>query len=285
MNKIKILIVGNKGLLGESLMNISGSFNYEITGIDLESVDISDTDSVRRYFEGKNFDWLVNCAAYTDVDGAEVKRETAMAINAKGPENLATICKEKDINFLHISTDMVFTGIKEEGEFNEDALPNPVNFYGLSKLEGEKSSMKIYNSNLWIVRTSWLYGGKGDKRKGFVNKVIDWASKNDVLSVVDDEIGSPTFIKDLSYFIFEIIADDGGKYPPGIYHAVNLGEVSRYEVAEEINKILKLGKTINRASIKNFNRPAKVSHKSILKNTKLPQARHWKDALREYLGE
>lgn len=285
MNKIKILIVGNKGLLGGALMDASVSHNYEITGIDLESIDISGIDSVRRYFEGKKFDWLVNCAAYTDVDGAETNKEMAMAINAKGPENLATICKEKNINFLHISTDMVFTGIKEQGEFNEDAPPNPVNFYGLSKLEGEKSAMKIYDSNLWMIRTSWLYGGKGDKRKGFVNKVIDWASKNDVLSIVDDEIGSPTFIKDLSDFIFEIIANSGEKYPPGIYHAVNLGKASRYEAAEEINKILKLGKTINRASIKDFNRPAKVSYKSILKNTKLPQARHWKDALGEYLSE
>lgn len=265
-------------------MNVSDSFNFEITGIDLESIDISNIDSVRSYFKEKKFDWLVNCAAYTDVDGAEASKEIAMAINANGPENLAIICKENNINFLHISTDMVFTGTKEQDEFDEYALPDPVNYYGLSKLEGEKLAMKIYDSNLWIVRTSWLYGGKGDKRKGFVNKVIDWATRNSTLSIVDDEIGSPTFVKDLADFIFEIIAGGEKKYPAGIYHTVNLGEVSRYEVATEINKILKLGKTINRASIKDFNRPAKVSYKSILKNTKLPQARHWKDALNEYLA-
>lgn len=285
MNKIKILIVGNKGLLGGTLMDASVSHNYAMIGIDMESIDISDADSVNRYFEGKKFDWIVNCAAYTDVDGAEANKETAIAINAKGPANLARICKKKNINLLHISTDMVFTGTKEEGEFNEGASPNPVNFYGLSKLKGDKLAMKIYDSGLWIVRTSWLYGGKGDKRKGFVNKVIDWASKNDILSIVDDEIGIPTFIKDLSIFILEIITNGGEKYPPGIYHAVNLGEASRYEVAQEINKILKLGKTINKAGIKDFNRPAKVSYRSILKNTKLPLARHWRYALCEYLSE
>jgi len=225
---------------------------------------------------------MINCAAYTNVDEAETEKETAIKINATGPENLAKIAKKKNIRYLHISTDMVFSDKKSKNIFDEADQINPINFYGYSKAEGEKRILNFYPENSWIIRTAWLYGGKGKNKKGFVFKVMDWAEKNNTIRVVTDESGSPTYTKDLAERILVIVLNSK-KYGPGIYHVVNEGLASRFELAIEVKKILNLKVKIEPASLKDFNRPAQVSHISQLQNTKLPPMRNWKKALKECL--
>ena len=179
---------------------------------------------------------------------------------------------------MHFSTDYVFDGEKSEG-YSETDSPSPVSVYGTSKAEGEKELMKN-TDKFWLIRTAWLYGPGG---KNFVDTIINLAGKNEgqPLKIVNDQIGNPTLSSDLAQAVLGLLK--GKSY--GIYHMVNGGTCSWYEFAQEIFKILGIPQKIVPITSEELNRPAKRPKYSILKSSRLPALRHWKEALAEYLKE
>lgn len=279
MDRIKVLVTGSGGLLSSQFKKLNAPL-FEFSFLNEHELDITDENSVSK-IKGR-FDFIFNCAAYTDVDAAESNQEIALKINETGTKNLSNCVFDSKTKLIHVSTDMVFTGTKDSS-FNEDEATNPVNFYGKSKALGEEAILKTAPNNSYILRTSWLYGtDEVNNHKGFVNKFLDWASKNPELKIVTDEVASPTYAKDLAIRML-FIAMNSESIKPGIFHVTNDGFCSRFELASEIKRILNLENKISEAKIADFNRPAKVSESSVLINNKLPKMRFWKDALFDYL--
>ena len=267
---MKILVTGANGMLGQDLCPILEDIGAFVVETDIDTLDITNFENVQKVLTYEKPDYVIHCAAYTNVDKAEKDLETARLINAKGTENIAKICSELDITLIYISTDYVFDGTKKEPYTPED-VPNPINNYGLTKLEGE-NAVKKYCKKYYIARTSWLYGHHG---KNFVETMISLSNKPE-LKVVDDQIGCPTWTCELSNGIVKLF-----KKPYGIYHLCGSGYTSWYGFAKEIFE--KSGIQINLIPCKTeeFPRPAKRPKYSVMQNNKI--CRNWKSALKDYL--
>lgn len=234
---LSILVVGAEGQLGSELKRCLTEMKAEIASIpsaykdasvlyrDIDTLDITDQDSVRAVFEEARPDIVFNCAAFTNVDGCEDNEELALAINASGPKHLARASKEFDSKLVHVSTDYVFSGRDSTPRIESDATV-PVSAYGRTKLAGE-IAVRENCENYFIVRTAWLYGYKG---KNFVKTMIDLGKKYDEVTVVDDQFGNPTSANDLAYTLLTLALTD--EY--GIYHATNEGTCSWAEFASAI---------------------------------------------------
>lgn len=225
---ITVLVTGSNGQLGKCLQDIS----KESMGINWifkssKELDITNEDSITKVFNNNKIDYLVNCAAYTAVDKAESEPEKAFLVNAEGVKLLANACKEYNATLIHISTDFVFDG-KQSTPYIETDLPNPINVYGASKLKGEQYVKEILEK-YFIIRTSWVYSEHGNN---FVKTMLRLANEKDKISVVDDQIGSPTYACDLAKCIIHIIGVKSQEY--GLYHFSNLGEISWYDFAKAI---------------------------------------------------
>ena len=211
----KVLILGSSGMLGSYLCNLLEEKYPEFKVIRNDKaeggIDITDEQQVREMVFETNADYVVNCAAFTDVNAAEDNPEIAFKVNADAPEYMAKVCKEQDIPFLHISTDYVFGDNKEDGYKEDHSEFNPLNVYGESKLDGEQRVLETGGKN-YILRTSWLFGPGATN---FIEKISKYAKELPVLKVVTDEVGCATYVKDLSEVI--ILALEG-KIDPGIYH-------------------------------------------------------------------
>ena len=205
-----ILVVGAHGMLGRDLMTVLPG---EHRGVDIDDVDITSQESVRTLMVTLKPEVVVNVAAYTDVDGCETKRELAYAVNGDGVGNLARVTADIGAKLVHISTDYVFDGSKGS-PYREDDPTGPLSVYGQSKLLGEQNAR--LNPDHLIIRTQWLYGLHG---KNFVETMLTLAAERTVLSVVDDQIGSPTWTVDLALAIRALLATDCR----GTYHAANAG--------------------------------------------------------------
>ena len=229
---LSILVTGSNGQLGMSIQEIKGQFTENIVFhfTDANELDISNEKAVRNFFKNKNYDYCINCAAYTAVDNAEDNKDLAYAINADGSKYLAKVCDEYNCIFIHVSTDFVFDGTKEEPYTTLDQ-PRPLNIYGASKLEGERLIQKVAKK-YFIIRTSWVYSEFGNN---FVKTMIKLGKEKDRLDVVSDQIGSPTYARDLAHFLLKIILDKNHKY--GIYHFSNEGVLSWYDFAQAIIKL------------------------------------------------
>ncbi|SKB50842.1 dTDP-4-dehydrorhamnose reductase [Maribacter arcticus] len=229
---LSILVTGSNGQLGMSIQEIKGQFTENIVFhfTDANELDISNEKAVRNFFKNKNYDYCINCAAYTAVDNAEDNKDLAYAINADGSKYLAKVCDEYSCIFIHVSTDFVFDGTKEEPYTTLDQ-PRPLNIYGASKLEGERLIQKVAKK-YFIIRTSWVYSEFGNN---FVKTMIKLGKEKDRLDVVSDQIGSPTYARDLAHFLLKIILDKNNKY--GIYHFSNEGVLSWYDFAQAIIKL------------------------------------------------
>tara|TARA_R110000744_G_scaffold228073_1_gene346061 strand:+ start:255 stop:1115 length:861 start_codon:yes stop_codon:yes gene_type:complete len=229
---LSILVTGSNGQLGMSIQEIKGQFTENIVFhfTDANELDISNEKAVRNFFKNKNYDYCINCAAYTAVDNAEDNKDLAYAINADGSKYLAKVCDEYNCIFIHVSTDFVFDGTKEEPYTTLDQ-PRPLNIYGASKLEGERLIQKV-TKKYFIIRTSWVYSEFGNN---FVKTMIKLGKEKDRLDVVSDQIGSPTYARDLAHFLLKIILDKNHKY--GIYHFSNEGVLSWYDFAQAIIKL------------------------------------------------
>ncbi|MBU0549327.1 MAG: dTDP-4-dehydrorhamnose reductase, partial [Candidatus Omnitrophica bacterium] len=231
MAETKVLVTGSKGMLGSILTEVL-SAEFEVKGIDIEDSDIIDTEKTTKIIKNYNPGIIIHTAGFTDVDECELNQKKAFSINSLGTKNVAGAANEVGATLFYISTDYVFDG-KKSIPYTESDIPNPVNIYGKSKLEGEE----IIRNNLtkyFILRTSWLFGPRG---KNFVSTILQKAKENDRLQVVDDQVGSPTYTLDLAdaiRFLLSTLNSQllSGYY--GIYHITNAGSCSWYEFAKEI---------------------------------------------------
>ncbi|TPN87871.1 dTDP-4-dehydrorhamnose reductase [Aquimarina algicola] len=230
--KNKVLVTGSDGQLGQCLKKIKNSYlNLDFHFTNSKSLNIVEKDKIEHLFSEHEFDFVINCAAYTNVEQAEKEPTKAFLINAEGVKNLAEVCKKHKTTLIHISTDYVFDG-KKKTPYTEEDLPNPINEYGKSKRKGEEYIEEILES-YFIIRTSWLYSEFG---KNFYKTIIEKSKTEKELTITTSEIGTPTNANDLARFVLDLIQINDKKY--GIYHYSNLGEATWYEFAKEILKLL-----------------------------------------------
>lgn len=274
----KILVTGAAGMLGSKMMSVMQE-QFTVVGVRHAEMDITDPAVVKKVIGVERPDAVINCAAYTRVDDCETDHREAFSVNADGPRNLADACRDHGARLVHISTDYIFDGTKSEPYIEED-VPNPLNVYGRSKLDGEKNIRRCLEDHL-IVRTSWLYGENG---ANFVNTILRLASERDELRIVNDQHGCPTYTTDLALAIKALLERDAR----GTYHVANAGICSWYEFACEILKAKGINTPVVPISTAEFPRPAKRPAWSVLGTNKYSDAtgnvvRPWKEALKVYL--
>ncbi len=279
----KVLVTGSKGQLGNELREQSGLFpGFDFTFIDVEELDLIDDRQVFCFFAKQQFDYVINCAAYTAVDKAESEPGLAKLVNSNAPEILVRAATEynPDVKIVHISTDYVFDG-KNYRPYKEDDPVNPVSVYGKTKLEGE-NAIKGFD-NVMIIRTSWLYSSFGHN---FVKTVLRLAAEKDKLTIVSDQVGTPTYAGDLAAAILQIIAESS--FTNGIYHYSNEGVASWYDFAKAILEEKRMEKPVIPIKTEDFPTPAKRPFYSVLDKTKIKKTfgleiPHWRDSLRRCL--
>jgi dTDP-4-dehydrorhamnose reductase len=278
-----ILVTGGNGQLASCIRDVERQYDsLKVIYTDYLELDICDLNQVQAFFKSNTqIDYCVNCAAYTAVDKAETEADKAFEINAIGAKNLALACNELGVVLIHISTDFVFDGQKNE-PYTETDEANPISVYGASKLQGEVEIQKTLKKH-FILRTSWLYSEHGNN---FMKTMLRLSEDRDELRIVSDQIGTPTYAGDLAQFIFQIINIKSQDF--GLYHYSNLGEISWCEFAKAIfleNKIdIKLTPVLN----KDYPMLAKRPMFSVLDKTKINkifnvEIPYWKDSLRKAL--
>ena len=274
---MKILITGSNGMLGHDLANALEG--HELILTTSKTLDITDKDHTIEFICDGEPDIVINSAAYTDVDGCEENHDLAYAVNGEGVRNLAMACREIDCPFVHISTDYVFDGSATE-PIAEDGEIGPISIYGKSKLQGEEAIQEILDK-YFIIRTAWLYGLNG---KNFPKTMLELAESHSEITVVYDEVGTPTYTPDLAYGISELIETD--RY--GIYHLTNSGSCSWCEFARYIFEVA--GKDVNVIPVtaSEFARPAPRPSYSVLDNRNWVEngfepLRDYKEAIKEYI--
>ena len=290
-----IWLIGCKGMLGTEVSNQLDKNNFSWIGTDRE-VDITNYESLED-FANKNsssdnkIDWIINCAAYTAVDKAEEDVEMAQKLNALGPKNIATLCKNIGAKMIHISTDYVFDGTASE-PYTEEIPYKPLGVYGVTKAEGEKEVLSILPENSYILRTAWLYGYYG---KNFVFTMINLMNTKDKISVVNDQFGTPTNAQNLANVICTLINKSASEnIPSGVYHCTDLGKTNWYEFAKEIHHFgIKYGKitgncVVNPCTTEEYPVKAKRPAYSVLSKDKLMKNLNislpeWKQNLEEFI--
>jgi dTDP-4-dehydrorhamnose reductase len=277
----RVVVTGADGMLGTEVARaIAGA--HDVIGIDLGELDITDGEAVRAFAADAAAACVINCAAYTDVDGAESAREAAFAVNAEGAGHLARACAEAGSYLIHMSTDYVFDGEKD-GAYEEDDTPSPINVYGESKLAGEREVVRSGARSL-IVRTAWLYGHAG---RNFVEFVLGASADGRPLRIVDDQRGSPTSARDLALVLRELTA----RRLEGVIHATNDGSCSWFDFAREILAAAGLDATsVEAIASSDLDRQAERPRNSVLSLDRLASVlgwrpRPWHEAVREYVAE
>ncbi len=274
-----VLVTGAKGQLGQCIQKQSNHLKeYIFLFEDYDTLDLTKKDQVKKYFEEHRIDWCINCAAYTAVDLAEDESNKAFSVNAEAVSVLAEQCKKHEIKLIHISTDFVFDGVINE-PYTEDALPNPLGAYGESKLKGEQNIIETLKP-YFIVRTSWLYSEFG---ANFMKTMIRLAQERDTLSVVNDQIGTPTYAMDLADVICEIIRQNSESY--GLYHYSNEGSISWYDFAKQIFEYAQSNIILKPIPSSDFKTKAIRPKYSVLDKTKIKETFNveipfWKDSLK-----
>jgi len=289
---MKIIIIGHLGTLGAALMKTFA--DLKPIGLDRDELDITAHEKVLAKVSELHPDLVINAAAYNAVDKCEESEEEfkiANAINGYAPGFLAEACQKIGADFVHYSTDYVFSGEKTEG-YAEGDDPDPISNYGASKLLGEKEVMKN-TKKYFIIRLSRLFGPDSKSqaaKKSFFDSMCDLAKTNQKIKVVNEEVDCFTYAPDLAWATRHLTIEDGElqsrttkKYAYGIYHIINEGSCTWYEGALELFK--KLGKKIIVVPVpgNEFPRPARRPAYSVLLNTKFPKLRNWEEALAEYL--
>ena len=277
-----ILITGANGQLGYDFQRLFESLGTKYIATDIANFDITDRKSIDDFFSiHSNISLIINCAAYNDVDKAESEIELCNKLNAEAPFNLAKKAKEIGAIFITYSTDFVFYG-DIRNPYTEEDMPNPPSIYAKSKRLGEISVLEEYEK-VFIIRTSWLFGLANNN---FNTQVINWSKDCTELSIVDDQLSSPTYSKDLAYYSWKLI--NTNLY--GLYHITNSGSCSKYDQAKYV--LDKIGWTGNLRKIKTeeLNLSAKRSKFSKLDSTKVEniigeKIPSWKDAVDRYFQE
>jgi dTDP-4-dehydrorhamnose reductase len=278
---MKALVTGAKGMLGLDLCDIFKT-RYELLPVDIEEMDIRHKDTVTRVFDDFKPDLVLHLAAFTDVDGNEKNPAEAYLTNSIGTRNVAFAAMKHDAELVYISTGSVFNGRKRE-PYCEYDVPDPLSHYAKSKLYGEQL-IRNFAGRYYIVRAGWMFGG-GPEDKKFVAKIVKRAESADELLVVDDKFGSPTFTRDISSGILQLLKT--GDY--GLYHMVNRGFCSRYEFCLRILEFMGNRKcTVKPVSSSFFPLPAPRPDMEALRNYFLEiqgyeYMRSWEEALEEYI--
>ena len=278
----RVLVTGANGQLGNEIRHLAAQSGFEFIFTDSEELDITQSVKLREFFRKQEIDYCINAAAYTAVDNAETDAAHCNSVNMEGVDNLAEACDLNDTKLIHISTDFVFDG-ERHTPYDENAYANPLSVYGRSKFEGEQIILDTLEDAI-IIRTSWLYSNYGHN---FVKTMIRLSETKKKLTVVEDQIGTPTYAKDLALAIFHIMET---KWAPGIYHFSNEGVASWYDFAHAIFDIR--GIDISLSPIKSKDYPTKAQRPlySVLDKAKIKQIygiqlRHWRDALKEMLSK
>ncbi|NVO02735.1 MAG: dTDP-4-dehydrorhamnose reductase [Bacteroidetes bacterium] len=285
---LNILITGANGQLGSDLKFLSKNFkDYQCTFTDVEDLNIADNEALIKYFKKNKTDVVINCAAFTAVDDAEKEKEKASLLNSTAVKNLAQLSGELKFLLVHISTDYVFDG-KNFKPYNEGDPTNPKSFYGKTKLDGEIEI--VFNaSKAVILRTSWLYSSTG---KNFVKTIMKFGKERGELKVVADQIGSPTYAKDLAQTIFSLIPqflEDKKADKVEIYNYSNEGVVSWYDFAKAIIELSKIKCKVIPIETKDYPTPAARPNYSVLNKRKIKEKfkieiPYWKDSLAECIN-
>lgn len=280
---MRILVTGVKGQLGHDVMNELAKRGHTGIGVDVEEMDITDAKKVNEVIRASEVEAVIHCAAYTAVDAAEDQVELCRKINAEGTENIAKVCKELDIKMMYISTDYVFDG-QGTRPWEPDDERHPLNVYGQTKYEGELAVEELVKK-FFIVRIAWVFGVNG---KNFIKTMLRIGKERGAATVVDDQIGSPTYTYDLARLLVDMIQTE--KY--GRYHATNEGLCSWYEFACEIFrqagmdevKVTPVPTSGYPASKAKRPMNSRISKEKLTENgfERLPD---WKDAVGRYLKE
>lgn len=282
----KILITGSKGQLGSDLSELSTKYKeFEFFYTDANDLDITNKSDLKEFVTGLQPDYIINCAAYTAVDKAETETELANAVNYEAVKNIARICKYQKVKLIHISTDYVFDGTACVPYTEKDRV-NPVSAYGKSKLKGEKAVLASDALDVMIIRTSWLYSSHGHN---FVKTILKYGKERGELKVVFDQIGSPTYARDLAKAILDIIEySEKNEFKKGIYHFSNEGVCSWYDFAKEIIALEKIKCNVTPIRTIEYPTPAvrpsySVFDKKKIKATFNIDIPYWKDSLKDCL--
>ena len=281
-----VLVTGANGQLGQALQFIAAKYpEMNFVFCSSSELDITDSVNCKVVFEKHQPDFCINAAAYTAVDKAESEPERAHAINVNGAQNIAEVCKIHDTVLLHVSTDFVFDGEKTT-PYTEEDLPNPTGIYGQTKLDGEKAVAATWEKH-FIIRTSWVYSQFGNN---FMKTMLRLASDRDSLSVVNDQIGTPTHAVDLAEALLRIIASDF-RLPTsdlyGIYNFSNEGQCSWYDFAQKIFEVNAVSITLNPIPTTSYPTPAKRPKYSVLDKTKIKEVfgldiKKWEQSLQPF---
>ena len=274
-----VLVTGSNGQLASCIKDLAKQYeDLDFIYTDYKELDICDLNQVNTFFKSnKKIDYCINCAAYTAVDKAESDVEKAFEINANGAKNLAIACSEFDAILIQISTDFVFDGEKNE-PYTETDVAKPISVYGASKLQGEieiKQTLETY----FILRTSWLYSEHG---VNFMKTMLRLAETRDEISVVSDQIGTPTYAGDLADVILKIISSKNTNF--GLYHYSNEGVASWYDFAKTIFEASNLKIKLNAIKTEAYPTPAKRPFYSVMDKEKIKtslgvETPHWRDGL------
>ena len=277
---MKVFVTGVKGQLGHDVMNELAKRGLEGIGVDMAEMDITDAEACERVIKAAAPEAVIHCAAYTAVDAAEDNRELCHRVNGEGTKNIARVCSELDIPMMYISTDYVFNG-QGERPWEPDDYREPLNVYGLTKYEGEIAVEQLLKK-YFIVRIAWVFGLNG---KNFIKTMLRLGKERGAVSVVDDQIGSPTYTYDLARLLVDMIQTD--RY--GRYHATNEGLCSWYEFACEIFRQAGMDE-VKVTPVDSASYPAKAKRpfnsrmsKEKLTENGFERLPSWQDALGRYL--
>jgi dTDP-4-dehydrorhamnose reductase len=280
---LNVLVTGSKGQLGSEIKELSVNYDYNFFFTDRTNLDITNENELRSFIQTNNIDTIINCAAYTAVDKAEEEKEQADLVNRKAIKKLAKVSNAYGAKLIHISTDYVFDG-KAYKPYVEEFQTNPQGVYGKTKLDGENEMIKINPKNSIIIRTSWVYSFYGTN---FVKTMLRLGREKESLGVVFDQIGTPTYAKDLAQTILDILSKINNEKME-IYHYSNEGVLSWYDFAKEIMKMAKLECKINPIESYEYLTPAKRPYYSLLNKSKIKkefniEIPYWKDGLDDCL--
>ncbi len=279
---MKVLVTGVKGQLGYDVMNELAKRGYEGVGVDVEEMDITDAQMVDRVIKEAGVDHVVHCAAWTAVDAAEDQEEMCRRVNADGTENIARVCRELDIPMIYLSTDYVFDGEGTRPWEPDDEVTQPLNVYGQTKYEGEQAIERLLDK-YYIVRIAWVFGVNG---KNFIKTMLKLGETHDTVSVVNDQIGTPTYTYDLARLLVDMLE----KEAYGKYHVTNEGGyISWYDFASEIFRQAGMDVNVVPVTADEFPAKAKRPHNSRMSKEKLEEngfekLPSWQDALKRYLA-
>lgn len=270
----RILVTGANGQLGSAIVSVFKDNKIDVIGTDRTTLDITSLKNVTQAIHYHKPDVIIHCAAYTAVDKAEIDKENCYKTNVEGTRNLSIVAKQLDIEFIYFSTDYVFDG-KKLSPYETYDIPNPINYYGLTKYIGEEIIRSIL-SKYYIFRISWVFGPKG---KNFVDTILKLAKEKDFLSVVNDQIGSPTYTIDVAKFLS---MKNDLEY--GLYHLTNDGFLSWFEFAVEILKLSNSKISIKSIPTSDYITSAKRGLNSRLSKTPNTLLSFWKVSLEEYIS-